>query len=259
MTRKAMLPVAAAISAAVAACAIPMLTPQQNAQYCVVEVQGPAGAPVIAQSALLDPAADAATEAIGNASLLGVLFFGALTHLPLWALGDPRTAVRSANICDPDKLPRSTALREFRSVVDSTDAAVLARAVKAELDAPRAACTPSRTRRDAAAAPDGRVEIEVVAVIAGCLYDRVQYRVDARWTLNNADSGGKVVANTTQCVLESHREVADWLDHPTEARAELEGALAVTGQRVARELVLGYPPAAQCRLRSDAAGKVSVP
>lgn len=262
MTRKAMLPVAAAISAAVAGCAVPMLTPQQSAQYCVVEVQGPTGAPVIAQSALLDPAADVATDVLAGASRVGLAALVVVLH-PFGQLfmlgGDPGKAIYGAQACDPDKLPRSTAFREFRNVVDSTDAAVLARALETALDAPRAACTQSRARREPAAAPDGRLEIEMVAVIAGCLYDQVQYRVDARWTLNNADSGAKVITNTTQCVLESRREVADWLDHPDQARAEIEGALAATGQRVARELVVGYPPAAQCRLRSDAAGEVGAP
>jgi hypothetical protein len=67
-----------------------------------------------------------------------------------------------------------------------------------------------------------------------------------------------VVKNTTQCVLESSREVGDWLDHPAEAHAEIEGALAAAGRRVAGELVVGYPPAAPCVVHSDASGTVGI-
>jgi hypothetical protein len=261
MTRRSILPVAAAFSIVVAACTIPMLTPQQSAQYCAVEVRGPSGAPLFAQSALLDPAADAATDVLAGASRVGLAALVVVLH-PFGQLfmlgGDPGRAVYGAQVCDPDKLPRPTAFREFRSVVDSTDAEVLARALKSELDAPRPACAPSRARRDPAASPDGHVDIEVVAVIAGCLVGQVQYRVDVRWTLNNAQTGGTVVAKSTQCVLESRRTVEDWLDHPALARAELENALAATGRRVARELVVGYPPAAQCVLHSDTSGSVDI-
>ena len=52
MTRRAVLPVGAVFSVVVAACAVPTLTPQQSAQYCAVDVHGPSGAPVFAQSAL---------------------------------------------------------------------------------------------------------------------------------------------------------------------------------------------------------------
>jgi hypothetical protein len=260
MRRKRVLPVVAAFSVLVAACAVPLLTPQQSGQYCAVEVHGPSGAPVLAQSALLDPAADAATDVLAGASRVGLAALVVVLH-PFGQLlmlgGDPGKAIYGAQACDPDKLPRPTAFHEFRSVVDSTDAEVLARALKAALDAPRAACTPSHARRDPEAVPDGRLEIEVVAVIAGCLVGQVQYRVDARWALKNAQTGGKVVATVTQCVLESRRSVEDWLDHPTEARTELEGALAATGQRVAAELIVGYPPAAQCRLHSNADWAVS--
>jgi hypothetical protein len=85
----------------------------------------------------------------------------------------------------------------------------------------------------------------------------MSYRIDARWTLKNAQTGGTVATTTTQCVLESSREVPNWLDYPVEAHAEIEGALAATGRRVATELVVGYPPAAQCRLGADAAGTVN--
>jgi hypothetical protein len=261
MTRRAVLPIAAVFSVVVAGCVIPMLTPQQSAQYCAVEVRGPSGAPVIAQSALLDPAADAATDVLAGASRVGLAALVVVLH-PFGQLfmlgGDPGRAVYGAQVCDPDKLPRPTAFREFRRVVDSTDAEVLAGALKSELDAPRPACAPSRARRDPAATPDGRIDIEVVAVIAGCLVGQVQYRVDVRWTLKNAQTGSAVAKNTTQCVLESSREVVDWLDHPALARAELENALAATGQRVARELVVGYPPAAPCVLHSDAGGTVVI-
>ena len=258
MTRKAMLPVAAILSVVVAACAVPMLTPQQSGQYCAVDVRGPSGAPAFVPGTLLDPAAEAGAEALANASLVGVFFLGVLTNLPLLELGDPRAGIHAAHACDPDKLPRASAPIEFKRVVDTTEADVLTRALKSALDAPRAACSSPRARGDRAAGPDGRLEIESVGVVAGCLYGQMAYRVDVRWTLNNADSGTRVVANTTQCVLESRRAVEDWLDRPAEAHAEIEGALAATGQRVAKELIVGYLPAAQCRLGSDAAGNVSV-
>ncbi len=268
MTRRSVLLVAAAFSVVVAACAIPMLTPQQNAQYCAVEVRGPSGAPLFAQGALLDPGAEARMEALPDAALAGTIAGSFALRFFLYPLGglipwsDPRpaanAAIRAAHACEPDKLPRPSAVTEFRHVLDTTHAEVLARALEAELDAPRPACTSARSRRDPAAAPDGHVEIEVVAVVAGCLVDRVQYRVDVRWTLKNAQTGGPVAKNTTQCVLTSSREVVDWLDHPALARAELENALAATGQRVARELVVGYPPAAPCVLHADAGGTVVI-
>ncbi len=261
MPRNAMLPALAAFSILVAACAVPILTPQQSAQYCAVDVHGPSGAPVFAQSALLDPAADAATDVLAGASRVGL----AAVTVAFWPLGqllllggDPGRAFQGAHRCDPDKLPRPSTLTEFRQLLDATHAEVLVRALKTALDAPRAACASTRARRDPAEAPDGCVEIEVVAVVAGCLVDRVQYRVDVRWALKNAQTDATIVAKATQCVLESRRPVEDWLDHPSEAQAEVESALAAVGQRVARELVVGYPPAAPCVLRSDTSGSVDI-
>ncbi len=259
MGRRMILPLVAGFSGLVAACAIPLLTPQQNSQYCEIEVQGPSGPPVFVQGTLLDPIAETSAEAFANASLVGLFVLGLVTRLPLLDLsGDPRAAVQAAHACDPARLVRPGAQLEFELVLRTADAQALARALKSALDAPRGKCASPRASRGHGTGPDGRLEIEEVSVVAGCLYGRMGYRVDVRWILRNAGSGDKVAATTTQCVLESFREVGDWLAHPDLARAEIEGAFAATGQRVGTDLVVGYPPAAQCRLGSDAEGRVNV-
>ena len=259
MRRKAMLPAAAVMVGLLNACAVPMLTSLQSSQYCEVDVQGPSGPPVLVQGTLLDPATEASVEVLANASLVGwIALVFVLRPLPVDLITkDPRPAIHAAHACDPGRVVGPSTWLDFVPVMRTADAQTLARALKATLDAPRSECASPRARRDPAAGPDGRVEIEAVSLVVGCLYGRMSYRIDARWTLKNAQTGGTVATTTTQCVLESSREVADWLDYPVEAHAEIEGALAATGRRVATELVVGYPPAAQCRLGADAAGTVS--
>ena len=192
--RSLILPLVAAFTGLVAACAIPLLTPQQqNSQYCEIEVQGPSGPPVFVQGTLLDPIAETSAEAFANASLVGLFVLG-LVAPPLRLLQlprDPRAAVHAAHACDPARLVRPGAQLEFELVLRTADAQALARALKSALDAPRGKCASPRASRGHDTGPDGRLEIEEVSVAAGCLYGRMGYRVDVRWVLRNAGSGDR--------------------------------------------------------------------
>ena len=106
--RSLILPLVAAFTGLVAACAIPLLTPQQNSQYCEIEVQGPSGPPVFVQGTLLDPIAETSAEAFANASLVGLFVLGLvappLAFAPV-AKGPPRRSPRGTRLRPRETCP----------------------------------------------------------------------------------------------------------------------------------------------------------
>ena len=137
---------------------------------------------------------------------------------------------------------------EFRAIVVTADRGELKQALEAALGPPGAACR--NASEGTAARPDTVVRIESVRLTMGCPAGQQSYYIAVKWRAMSATSGTVLSETTTQCLQTSSQDVDAWSADAARARAEVNGALARTGRRMAGEL-LGVDKWTDCRFQQE--------
>jgi hypothetical protein len=165
-----------------------------------------------------------------------------------------RAADRAAGgaACGVAASSRPDAEADFQRLLTAASPGVLKRAMEAELNAPRSGC--ERSQADAAG-PDTVVELESVAVGMGCALGRQEYFIAVKWRALTAADRRVLATKTTHCRHTSYRTFDAWFADPDAARAEIGRVLAVTGQRIAREL-LSTELMSDCVIQSGKSGEI---
>ena len=100
------------------------------------------------------------------------------------------------------------------------------------------------------APPDTVIQIKSVVLTLGCPTGQQAYNVTVNWRAMSATSRKVLTESTTRCVQVSAKDVDTWSADAAQARAEVNGALAGTGHRIAAEL-LGADKWVPCRFQPD--------
>lgn len=137
---------------------------------------------------------------------------------------------------------------EFRQIVVTADRGALKRALEAELAAPRPACR--NVPEGATALPDTVIQVESVVLTMGCPTGRQAYDITVKWRAMSATSRQVFTESTTRCLQVSAEDVDTWSADAVHARAEVDGALVRTGQRIAAELI-GADRWVPCKFQAD--------
>jgi len=254
MRRKRVLPVVAAFSVLVAACAVPLLTPDQRREVCQVVVEGKFGSPKFQPNVLSNPAGGLTGAGLGA---LGGLWLPPSILLIFTVPIGATIGAAGGSACAVASLAHPTADADFTSVLLAADIGVLARTVEREFNAPRAECSRAHSGRTLAAGPDGVVEIEKLRVGMGCLLGRMEYWIAVDWRTVNLRSKKELNSSATRCAFTSILDVDDWFADRARAQQEIEAVLAATGRRMVLQLLAQDVVPVECRLQSDAAGAVS--
>jgi len=240
------------MSGLLAACAHPLLGPDNGKSSCRVAVEENFGSPVFHANVLSGPAGPLAGA--GGGALWGLLYgLGpqAIVTVPFGAL----IGAVQGGICSSASQNHPTADADFERFLVAADAGVLKRTVEAQLNGPQAHCSPERTDGSATDTPETIVAIESVEFVMGCAYGQQEYQVAVQWRTLNAHTRIVLQSTTTTCTLRSFRSVGEWFENPGQATAEIERVLAKTGQQMASLLVSETLPNS-CTLRSLKTGEV---
>jgi hypothetical protein len=230
-------------------CTFGLLAPEDRRHVCRVEVVEQYEFPVLRASPLSHPASGVAAGAAGGA--LAGLMYGIG---PQFVVTVPLGAVIGATggaVCGAAALSHPDAEAEFQQMLEAAGPGVLKRAMEADLNAPRAGC--ERVQADATAGPDTIVELERADVDMGCALGRQEYFIGVTWRALTAADQRVLATRTTHCRHTSYRDFDAWFANPDAARAEIGRVLAVTGQRIAAEL-LSTGLMSDCVIRSGKSG-----
>ena len=144
----------------------------------------------------------------------------------------------SGSVCAVGSSARPTADADFERIFRETDSSAFRRALEAELNAPRAACSSVTPDGSAGAMPDAVIEIEQVVIGMKCLVsDEQRFLVVVPWRAVDTKTRKVVVASITTCEHKSSRSIDGWFAAPDNAKAEIERALADAGRSVAMQLL----------------------
>ena len=246
-----MLFASAAMSAVLAGCAaIPLLAPDDKKSFCQVAVEERFGTPELQRNVYSSSVGPLAGAGEGASAGIGFGVF-AVVAVPIGAL----IGAAASTPCAAAGMSHPNAEADFERFLHAADASVLTRGLQAELSAPRTVC--SRDRADVAGSitPDAVVAIEKIDFQMGCLYGKQEYWINVQWKTTNAKTQRVLNSSATKCTLSSFQTVDDWFGRPERATAEIEGALARTGQRMAALLISENAPY-ECKLRSLESGEV---
>ncbi len=254
MRRKAILPVTAVLIGLLAACALPLLTPDERKQVCQVVVDEKFGVPVFQPNVLSSPAGGLAGAGLGAHAGMQASG-GSLAMLLTVPIGATIGAVGGV-ACAAAGMAHPAADADFADLLRAADIGVLARTLEAEFNAPRAECSQVHADRAVASEPDGVIEIEKIHVGMGCLLGRMEYWVAVDWRTISLRSKKIFNSTATRCAFTSFRDVDAWFAHRGRAQAEIEGVLAAIGRRMVLQMLTQDVYSVECKLASDEAGEV---
>lgn len=253
MGRLALAAMATATMCLLAACASPLLSPDDRKQTCAFAVDRKFASPTFHANPLSSAAGGMVGAGVGAGQ--GVFAGGgslaAIVTVPLGAL----IGAGYGTTCAAASLSHPTADADFERLLQAADYGVLTRALEADLNAGRAECSYTATDAFPKPAPDAVVAIEKIDAGMGCLYGQQDYWIAVEWRTTRVKTWTEINWTTTKCDQVSFRTVDDWFGSPDQARAEIERVLARTGQRMAMEL-LGQHTLTECKLRSREDGEI---
>ena len=253
MKRMVILPAAAVLIALLTACAVPLLGSGERKEVCQVVVDGKSGSPKFQPNPLSNPAGGLTGAGLGA---LGGLWLPPSILLIFTVPIGAAIGAASGSACAVASLAHPTADADFTGVLLAADTGVLARAVEAGFNAPRAECSPSRPDRTSAAGPDGVVTIEKLRVGMGCMLGRMEYWIAVDWRTVNLRSKKELNSTTTRCAFTSNLDVDEWFADGARAQQEIEAVLAATGRRMVLQLLAQDVVPVECHLQSNTAGTV---
>jgi hypothetical protein len=254
MRRRANLYVTAVLIGLLAACAHPLLTPDERKQVCQGIVDEKFGAPVFQPNVFSSPAGGlvgAGTGALAGLQASGGTF-AALVTVPIGAA----IGAVGGTACAAASMAHSTADADFADLLRAADAGALTRTVESTLNAPRADCSPAPGAGANTTEPDSVIEIEKIHAGMGCLLGRMEYWVAVDWRTVSLRSWKVLNSTATRCTVTSFRDVDAWFAHRGRAQAEIEGVLAAIGRRMVLQLLAEDVYSVECKLASDEAGEV---
>jgi len=224
-------------------CTPAFLGPAERGKICRVAVEEQFEAIEVQANPVANPAGGALAGA-GSAALVAL---GVLALNPLGVLQGVVGAAGSV-ACAAAAAAHPNAEAEFREIVMTADRGALTRALEAAMPSPGAGCRNGPER--APEPPDTVIRIDRVQLMMGCPTGRQAYFMTVEWRAMSA-SGRKVLAESkTRCTQISPLDADVWSADPERARAEVNGALARTGQRIAAEL-LGADKWSSCTFRPE--------
>jgi hypothetical protein len=226
--------------------------PDDRKHLCQVTVDEKFDSPVFHENILSSSAGGLAGA--GGGALAGLVYgIGpqAIVTVPLGALigAVGGTACAAAGISHPN------AEADFARLLQAADAGALKRALETDLNAPRPECGRASTQRSPSSVPDTVIEIETIDAGMGCALGRQDYWVSVQWRTLTGNDRRVLAATTTRCSQKSFHDVDDWFANPDRARMEIQRVLAMTGQRMAAQLISSYLPY-ECTLQSIETGEV---
>ena len=227
----------------ISACTPTLLGSGEREAICRVLVEEQFNAVDIQANPVANPAGGAAFGA-GSAALIAL---GVVALNPI-AVIQGAVGVAAGLGCGAAGAAHPNAETDFRSIVVTADRGALKRALEAELVAPRPACR--KVPEVAMALPDTVIQVESVVLTMGCPTGQQAYNVTVKWRAMSATGRKVLTESTTRCVQVSAKDVDTWSVDAERARAEVNGALARTGQRIAAEL-LGGDKWAPCKFQPD--------
>jgi hypothetical protein len=245
-------PFAAAVmtSGILAACAYPLLAPDDRKNFCDFAVEENFGSLEFHPNIYSSAAGALAGAGEGALAGSGSGYF-AIIMVPIGAL----IGAAAGASCAAAGLSHPNAEADFERFLLAADASALKSALEADLNAPRAECRRPRADVFGMTAPDALVAIEKIEFQMGCLLGRQEYWITVQWHTTSAKSQRVLNSSTTKCMLTSFHDVDEWFAHPERAKAEIEGLLTRTGQRMAGLLLSDNLPY-ECKLRSLETGEV---
>ncbi len=194
-----------------------------------------------------NPVANPAGGALFGAGSAALIALGVLALNPI-AVIQGAAGIAAGLGCGAAGAAHPDAETDFREIAVMADRGALKRALEAEFVAPRPACR--NVSEGAMAPPDTVIQIESVVLTLGCPTGQQAYNVTVKWRAMSATSRKVLTESTTRCVQVSAKDVDSWSADAVQARAEVNGALARTGHRIAAEL-LGADKWAPCRFQPD--------
>lgn len=225
---------AAVLSGLLAACAAPLLAPDDRKNVCHVAVEEKFGSPTFHANVFSGSAGGLAGAGAG--ALYGLQGgVGAIFTVPLGAV----IGAAGGTACAAAGLNHPNADADFEKFLHAADASSLKRALEADLNAPRAECGPARSDGSATAEPDSIIEIEKIDAGMKCLFGQQEYWIEVRWRTLEAKTRRQLNWTTTRYAQTSLRTVDDWFANPEQAAAEIEGVLATVGRQMAAQLLSG--------------------
>jgi hypothetical protein len=227
---------------AAAACTPALIGPGERETACRVVVEQFEAIEVEA-----NPAADPAGGALVGAGSAALVALGVLMLNPLLVIQGAAGAAIGLG-CGAAGVAHPNAEAEFRAIAVTADRGAIKQALEAELVARGTAC--GNATEGATTQPDILVRIDSVRLTMGCPAGRQSYYLTVKWRATSATSGKVLSEKTTRCLQSSSLDVDAWPADAERARAEVNGALAGTGRRMAGEL-LGVDKGSDCRLQPN--------
>ena len=243
MSRSAMVGTVLLALGGTSACTPTLLGAGEREAICRVVVEEQFNAVDIQANPVANPAGGAAFGA-GSAALIAL---GVVALNPI-AVIQGAVGVAAGLGCGAAGAAHPNVETEFREIVVTADRGALKRALEAELVAPRPACR--NVPEVAMALPDTVIQVESVVLTMGCPTGQQAYNITVKWRAMSAASRKVLAESTTRCVQVSAKDVDTWSADAEHARAEVNGALARTGRRIAAEL-LGGDKWAPCKFQPD--------
>ena len=227
----------------ISACTPTLLGSGEREAICRVVVEEQYQAVDIQANPVANPAGGSLVGA-GSAALIAL---GIVALNPI-AVIQGAVGVAAGLGCGAAGAARPNAETDFREIVVMADRGALKRALEAELVARRPACR--NVPEGGIALPDTVIQVESVVLTMGCPTGRQAYYITVKWRAMSATSRKVLTESTTRCMQVSAKDVDTWSADAEHARAEVNGALARTGQRIAAEL-LGADKWSDCRFQPD--------
>jgi len=227
----------------ISACTPTLLGSGEREAICRVDVEEQFNAVDVQANPVADPAGGAVFGA-GSAALIAL---GVIALNPL-AVIQGAVGVAAGLGCGAAGAAHPNADTDFREIVVMADRGALKRAIEAEFVAPRPACR--NVSEGAMALLDTVIQVESVVLTMGCPAGRQAYNITVKWRAVSAIDRKVLTESTTRCIQVSAKDVDTWSVDAEHARAEVNGALARTGQRIAAEL-LGADKWAACKFQPD--------
>lgn len=138
---------------------------------------------------------------------------------------------------------------EFARIFDTVDRASLQRGIRAALAAGSDPCGKGDGDRAVSGAPPAVIRIEHVVGQIACSTDKLTYGITVTWQATAGAGTRTLRSAATHCLHASPVDAGAWAADADRARAEIERALASTGQRIVLELLATdnlfacqYPP-----------------
>jgi hypothetical protein len=226
---------AAAMSGLLAACAAPLLAPDDVKNFCHVAVKEKFGSPTFHANVFSSTAGGLAGAGAGAlAGLQGGM--AAIFTVPLGAV----IGAAGGTACAAAGLNHPNADADFEKLLHAADASSLKRAMEADLNAPRAECSHARREGSATTEPDSIIEIEKIDAGMKCLFGQQEYWIEVQWRTLEAKTGRQLNWTTTRYAQKSLRTVDDWFANSDQAVVEIERVLAIVGRQMAAQLLSGY-------------------